>query len=178
MVAIVMTIAIVSDQVVKQVVAEWLGPTAIDHRRELAGRLLALEYVENTGAAFGMFAGRVWVVSFLAVAVAALFIVLIVSHLAPTALNQVAIGMIFGGAVGNMIDRVRLGYVIDYVAVGSWPKFNIADSAITIGVAIVLLGLVRDQQPGSSTSAPSPERPSGSSSGDSGHYRERNGIAH
>jgi signal peptidase II len=46
-------------------------------------------------------------------------------------------GLIVGGAIGNIADRVRLGYVVDFVAVSAWPKFNVADSAITIGVLLL-----------------------------------------
>ena len=48
-----------------------------------------------------------------------------------------SLGLLVGGALGNIIDRVRLGYVVDFVAVGVWPKFNAADSAVTIGVLML-----------------------------------------
>ena len=53
-------------------------------------------------------------------------------------LFHVGAGFVAGGAIGNLIDRVRLGYVTDFVAIGPWPKFNIADSAITVGVLILV----------------------------------------
>lgn len=146
LIAIVTAVVIVFDQIVKWTMTGWLGPRAVEHRWELVGRILALEYVENTGAAFGILAGRAWLVSILAIVVAALFVVLVASRLDANPLNQVAVGMILGGAAGNMIDRVRFGYVIDYIAVGTWPRFNVADSAVTLGVALVMVRMVRDDQ--------------------------------
>jgi signal peptidase II len=52
----------------------------------------------------------------------------------PSLFLSIGLGLLLGGAVGNLIDRFRLGYVVDFVAVGIWPKFNIADSALTNGV--------------------------------------------
>ncbi len=175
--AVVTVVVIVLDQVVKRAMVEGLGPSAADHRWELVGRFLAFEYVENTGAAFGMFAGRVWLVSVLAIGVAALFVVLIATRLDGNPMNQVAIGLILGGAAGNMIDRIRLGYVIDYIAVGIWPKFNVADSAITLGVAMVMLGLMGDDQRDIRASGASSERPRVPSSEVHEDHHERNDVA-
>jgi signal peptidase II len=56
------------------------------------------------------------------------------------------LGMLLGGAVGNLMDRIRLGYVVDFVDVSAWPKFNVADSAITVGVILIAWhALVHDQ---------------------------------
>lgn len=177
LIAIVTALVILLDQVIKRVIEEWLGPSSTDHRWELAGRFLAFEYVENTGVAFGMFAGRVWLVSVLAIAVAALFVVLIPLLLDGNPMNQVAIGLILAGAAGNMIDRIRLGYVIDYIAIGAWPKFNVADSAITIGVVVVMLGLIREERAEVGTSESSFERSAASSPPGHEHHHERNDVA-
>ncbi len=60
-------------------------------------------------------------------------------------LLQLGIGLIVGGAIGNLIDRLRLGYVVDFIAAGTWPKFNIADSAITIGLMLMAWTVFRDE---------------------------------
>ena len=110
--------------------------------------LFNLTYLTNTGAAFGMLAGEqgVWrQVFFVGVAVVALAAIgfLYRKLRAASVWYAVALGLIAGGAVGNLIDRLRLGSVIDfldvYVGVHHWPAFNLADSAITVGVAIFLL---------------------------------------
>jgi signal peptidase II len=65
-------------------------------------------------------------------------------------LPQTALALVMGGAVGNLLDRARLGYVIDYVDVywgaHHWPAFNVADSAITIGVALLVLDILANPQ--------------------------------
>ena len=108
-----------------------------------------LVYVTNTGAAFGFLAGsRSWLrqAFFIAVAIAALIVILFAyGHLKKQGKIFVcALGLIAGGAVGNLIDRLRFGSVVDfldfYLGAYHWPAFNIADSAITVGVALFLLG--------------------------------------
>ena len=138
------------DQSVKLAVTVWLGPNSAEQRWELAGRFLAFEYVENRGAAFGLFAGQTL---FLALAAVAAALILWTGLARTTARSKVAaigLGLVVGGALGNLIDRVRLGYVVDFFAVGIWPKFNVADSAITIGLILLgwyaLDGHAREQQ--------------------------------
>lgn len=103
---------------------------------------LNIVYVENKGAAFGIFAsfGNNFfiVISFIAMA-AILFYLLKV----PKGLELYSISLIFGGAVGNLIDRIMLGKVIDfidfYVGTWHWPAFNVADSALTIGIIMFII---------------------------------------
>jgi signal peptidase II len=70
-------------------------------------------------------------------------VLLYMRQVTPGVWLTVAIGLISGGALGNLFDRVRLGHVVDFLSVGSWPNFNIADSAITVGVLILVWGLTR-----------------------------------
>lgn len=129
---------ILLDQTLKFAVTGWLGPDAVSHRWELAGSLLAFEYVENPGAAFGLLRGQTGLLILAALA-ATVLVVLGISRLtAASRMVPVGFGFLLGGALGNLLDRVRLGYVVDFLAVGMWPKFNVADSAITVG--LVLLG--------------------------------------
>ena len=113
--------------------------------------LFDLTYLTNTGAAFGMLAGAksVWrQVFFVGVAVAAIG-VMVFSYRQFRNQGRIfvhAIGLIAGGAVGNLIDRLRFGAVVDflYFHIGThyWPAFNVADSAITIGVGLFILGTI------------------------------------
>ena len=114
--------------------------------------VFALSYVRNTGAAFGVLAGvpsGVRLPLFLAVTLAAAGA--LIAFLRKTPADQPwvvgAIGGILGGAVGNLVCRLRYGEVIDFLDLhwGSlhWPPFNVADSAITVGVAVVLLHSLR-----------------------------------
>jgi signal peptidase II len=125
------------DQLLKRIIVDWLGPDATHHRWELAGRYLAFQYVENDGAAFGLLAGRTMLLIVLAVVVAGGFVATMRRDLAHDRRMQIAIVLILAGATGNLIDRIRLGYVVDFVAIGAWPKFNLADTCIS--VALILL---------------------------------------
>lgn len=111
--------------------------------------LFNLTYLTNTGAAFGMLAGAqsIWrQVFFVGVAVAAI-VILFFSYRQFCRQGRIfahAIGLIAGGAVGNLIDRLRFGAVVDfldfYVGTHHWPAFNVADSAICVGVGLFILG--------------------------------------
>lgn len=116
--------------------------------REIIPGFFHLTYLTNTGAAFGMLAGRESLmrqIFFVGVAFAALVAMAYFFYRLKerSLLYPVAIGMISGGAIGNLIDRLRLGSVIDFLDffVGRyhWPAFNVADSAITVGVGLFLL---------------------------------------
>ena len=125
------------DQLAKAAVVQALGPGAERHRVEVLGSIFAIHYVENTGAAFGLLRGQGAVLSLLALVVLG-GLVLYYRRLATAGLLAgVSLGLLVGGAVGNLVDRARLGYVVDFVAVGPWPKFNLADSAITVGVLLL-----------------------------------------
>lgn len=135
LVALVATLVL--DQIVKLGVTAWLGPEATEQRWELIGRFVALQYVENRGAAFGLFEGQTLLLAFAAVIAALILLTEVAKAAATSRFAAGGIGLVLGGAIGNVVDRVRLGYVVDFVAVGIWPKFNVADAAITVGLLIL-----------------------------------------
>ncbi len=108
-------------------------------------------HTHNTGAAFGLFQGHSFALSIVAsvgIAVILLYALFIYRRfpILENRLGMLALGLILGGAVGNLIDRLNLGYVTDFIDIGVWPTFNIADSAVTVGVIILaylLLPLAR-----------------------------------
>jgi len=113
--------------------------------------VFSLTLVMNPGLAFGML-GRTppawrWVVAGLSVA-ALVALLTFARRMAPTGglVSTVALGLILGGAVGNLIDRARFGAVVDfldfYVGAYHWPAFNVADSGISVGVALLALRMV------------------------------------
>ena len=75
---------------------------------------------------------------------AALWVVIVgaVVAAAPPALAALGFGMVFGGAAGNLLDRIRRGAVVDFVAAGSWPVFNLADTAMTVGLVVAAVGVL------------------------------------
>ena len=112
-----------------------------------------LVYVRNKGAAFGFLADTGFRVPFLLTTtmVAVVFLVWFYRQLKPEqVLSRSALSMVLGGAVGNLIDRLRLGEVIDFLDVHwfqhHWPAFNVADSAICVGVGMLLLAQWRDSR--------------------------------
>ncbi|MDI9566967.1 MAG: signal peptidase II [Chloroflexota bacterium] len=101
---------------------------------------------ENYGAAFGLFQGGGVVFGLLA-AVVSLVIIIFYSRIPHEhVLMRVALAMQMGGALGNLIDRIRFGPVTDFIAVGTFPVFNIADASITVGVALLLFALWYDER--------------------------------
>jgi len=128
----------------------------------LVDDLLSFTLVMNPGLAFGLL-GSVprawrWVVAALSlVALGVLARVALRVLPAGGPVGKLAIGLIFGGAVGNLIDRARFGAVVDFVDVHwrgwHWPAFNVADSAITIGVALLALRLMTDRTPAETSGA-------------------------
>jgi signal peptidase II len=113
--------------------------------------LINLTHIHNTGIAFGLLAGQTSLMRtlfFVAVSLLAMGVVLWMVMRLPEGqkVELVALSLVFGGALGNAIDRIRLGKVIDFIDVYyrsyHWPAFNVADSAITIGVILLLFRLV------------------------------------
>lgn len=108
-------------------------------------RYVSLTYVTNTGAVFGLFPDYGGIFMVIAVVVVAA-IILYYRHLPGDQwLVQTSLGLQLGGAVGNLIDRLRYGHVIDFIDFKVWPVFNVADSAIVVGVAILAYHLLRDR---------------------------------
>ena len=110
-----------------------------------------LTYVRNTGAAFGLFASVDSSVKAILLNSIAVIVFLIVSAYAVRSSHksirlQVGLALILGGAVGNLLDRVRFGYVVDFldfaISGHHWPAFNVADSAICIGVGLLFLDML------------------------------------
>jgi signal peptidase II len=141
---LVAALLVAADQITKYLVVSNLGLyeswTPIP---ALKGRL-DIHYVTNTGAAFGLFQNGGLFFVIVAVVVS-LIILLYYRHLADGQwLIRLSLGLQLGGAVGNLIDRIRLGHVIDFIDVHFWPVFNVADSAIVVGVFLLAFLLLRE----------------------------------
>ncbi len=98
--------------------------------------------VHNTGIAFGLFKDCGFIFIIIPLVLTALLIYNVYYYRYSEQLSRIyilAFSLILGGAIGNLIDRIALGYVVDFIDFRIWPVFNIADSAITIGAAIILL---------------------------------------
>jgi signal peptidase II len=144
-VAVATTVAVI-DQLSKSVLASTIGSRHLASRVEVVDGWLALEYTENRGAAFGLFSGLAPIITGVSIAILAGLLFYFFRQVRPPFWQTIATGAIAGGALGNLVDRVRLGHVIDFVSVGPWPNFNVADSAITIGVLVLVRGMTRQSQ--------------------------------
>jgi signal peptidase II len=138
---IIFLLTVVLDAISKKFMSSWLS---LGQSSSVIPGFFQFTLVHNKGAAFGV--GSSWSVPiFLLFSVVALVVVTMLFYqLKPhEKLSAIGLSMILGGAFGNIIDRIRLGYVVDfldvYVKTHHWPVFNIADSAITIGA--ILLGI-------------------------------------
>jgi signal peptidase II len=137
--AIVMIAIVAADQASKAWILGRLGPNGDSNEIKVIPGFLRFIYVENTGAAFGMFQGKSPILTSLAMLVIVFLIVYFRHAIAQSLWLSIALGLQLGGALGNVVDRFRHGFVVDFVNVPKWPTFNLADSAITIGV--IMLGL-------------------------------------
>lgn len=144
---------VVADQISKTLLLDVIGPGSGRGRVPILGPWLEFEYAQNRGTAFGLFPQLSSLVALasLAIVVGLLWHFARESH--PPWWLTLATGAIVGGALGNLLDRARLGYVVDFIAVGSWPNFNVADSAITAGALILCWGWRRTNVPGDTNPA-------------------------
>jgi signal peptidase II len=130
--------AIVADQLTKHVVASQLW---LDENVKVLGPF-SIHHVQNSGIAFGLFAQATGVVIVLTLVAVGWMVVYFYRSGARHPLLPVAVGLLIGGSVSNLADRIRLGHVTDFLDLRYWPAFNLADSFIVIGVAILLGALV------------------------------------
>jgi signal peptidase II len=129
------------DQVAKAIVESELVP---GEQIEVLGPI-GLTLAHNEGVAFGLASGSA--APLIAFAVLALgFVGFLLARNPSTPGMWVAVGLVAGGALGNLLDRLRAGEVTDYVEIGSWPPFNLADVAITVGVLVFALIFLKEER--------------------------------
>ena len=135
---VVAAAAVVADQVTKQVVGRTLP---LGDSVDIIGPF-SIRHVQNSGIAFGLFASRTAPV----IGVTAVTVGLMLWFFARSGRRHpvlpVALGLVVGGSIANLIDRVRLGHVTDFLDLVAWPAFNLADAFIVVGVAILFGTLV------------------------------------
>ncbi len=138
---VVVAAAVSADQLTKHLVSSDL---ALDQSSQVVGPL-SIHRLENSGIAFGLFGSATSVVITLTVIAVAWMVVYFARSGARHPVIPAALGLLIGGSVSNLVDRVRLGYVTDFIDFGWWPAFNLADSFIVIGVVMLTVSaLVAD----------------------------------
>jgi signal peptidase II len=130
--------AVVADQLTKQLVSSQL---ALDDEVHVAGPL-SIHHVQNSGIAFGLFADATPIVTVLTAIAVGWMLYFFARSGSRHPVLPVALGLLIGGSASNLIDRVRLGHVTDFIDVRFWPAFNLADSFIVSGVVILLVALL------------------------------------
>lgn len=140
--AVTALILYVADQVTKALVVANL---AHGERVDVIGELVQLWHVRNTGAAFSLLPGATWLFVPMHVVSVALVVYFFRQFQARGPWIHVVLGAILAGSLGNVTDRVRLGYVTDFVSVGigdlRWPAFNVADPSVVLGIIVLVLYL-------------------------------------
>lgn len=130
--------------VVDQVTKSWARTTLIGSPRTVIPNLLSWEYAENTGAAFGLLRGSGAGILLGFAAIIAMGIVAYAVSQASRTPEVVGLALIGGGAAGNLVDRITnsdqflAGFVVDWIRLPNFPNFNVADSSITVGAAMLI----------------------------------------
>lgn len=148
--ALVLALAVfLTDQFLKRLVE---GSMRTGQSIPLIQDVLYLTYVKNSGGAFGILGGQIAVL-LAGSAVAIVFVLWVLLAGLPTLLTVVGCGLVLGGAAGNLLDRIAEGWVTDFLdlqfwPLQRWPVFNVADVAIVLGVAALLLAALRPEKAG------------------------------
>jgi signal peptidase II len=130
--------AVVADQVTKHVVTSTL---ALDDAVHVVGPL-SIHHVQNSGIAFGLFSSATIGVTVVTGIAVVWMLVFFARSGSRHPVLPAALGLLIGGSLSNLVDRIRLGHVTDFIDFKYWPAFNLADSFIVVGVAILLAALV------------------------------------
>jgi signal peptidase II len=136
--AAVAVAALVADQVTKHIVTRTL---ALDDSVHVVGPL-SIHHVQNSGIAFGLFASATAVVTVVTAGAVIWMLAFFARSGSRHPVLPAALGLLIGGSVSNLIDRIRLHHVTDFVDLKWWPAFNLADTFIVVGVAILAVALV------------------------------------
>ncbi|MBI3977889.1 MAG: signal peptidase II [Chloroflexi bacterium] len=145
-----------------QLTKRWVMANLVPNQSLFEDAPVRITYVTNTGAAFGLFQGSSYMFALIALAVVVLIVLYFQVLATNSAFFRIALGLQLGGAVGNLIDRVRYGHVVDFVDLRFWPVFNVADSAIVVGVILLGYLMLFGPSPTQPLSAPRTDEPAGS----------------
>jgi len=132
---------IILDQLIKLLI---IAKFQLHQSTPLIKNIFHLTYVSNTGAGFGIFHNNNLLLICISIMIIGLLSYLY-NKFPDNKLSKISFALIIGGAIGNLIDRIRIGFVVDYLDFKIWPAFNLADSAITIGAIILIILIIKEK---------------------------------
>lgn len=109
----------------------------------LIDNILYITVVFNKGAAFSILRGQTTFLIYIGIVFIAFFFILMMRERKRSVIYYISCGLVLGGALSNLYDRIFLGYVIDYIDIKIWPVFNLADSCITVGAILLFISSFR-----------------------------------
>lgn len=132
---LISAVVVIIDQLSKYYMVQFLSSGIV---YPIIGNILELTFVKNKGAAFGILQNQtvLFVIITIMVSIALIYLLITVPG---QFIIKLSLSMILGGAIGNLIDRIRLGYVVDFIHITHWPVFNIADMCIVFGSVILAI---------------------------------------
>ncbi|MCE5099275.1 signal peptidase II [Staphylococcus cohnii] len=140
-------VILILDQITKFIITKTMQ---IGDSFEVIPNFLSITSHRNNGAAWGILSGKMAFFYIITVIILIILIVFFIKEAKHNVLMQIAISLLFAGALGNFIDRVLNGEVVDfvdtYIFSYNFPIFNVADSSLTIGVVLVIIALLRDMR--------------------------------
>ncbi len=138
---IVILVSLIIDQIIKFFVENNMYGKSID----IVENIFSLTYVQNRGAAWGIFSGNDWILKIFA-PILIIVVIIFVYRICKTKLEFIFGGLIVGGAIGNLLDRIIRGYVVDFLDFKFWPVFNFADICIVVGCVLLIIALWRKEK--------------------------------
>lgn len=142
----VLWIAVIVISVALDRITKWLAVLYLKGNGSVSiiGELLHFTYVENEGAAFGMMKNARWIFMVISTLAIGAMIFYLIKYKPKSRLALVSLAMIIGGGIGNMIDRVLLGYVVDfiYIKIIDFAVFNVADAFVCVGTALLIIYII------------------------------------
>ena len=133
---------VVLDQITKAIIR---GQMDLRERHEVTS-WFSISRVNNEGIAFGLFPGRQEAIAVLTVVALSAIAIALAGLVSRNPMVAAGAGLLVGGSLGNLIDRLAHGAVTDFIDVARWPAFNVADCGITVGAVLIVLGLMADDR--------------------------------
>lgn len=131
-------LVVAADQLTKLWVSRALDP---GQSVQVAG-IFHISYVTNTGAAFGILRGQSMLLTVAALVVVAALLIFYRQFASISPVTRISLGLVLGGSLGNLVDRLRLGHVVDFLDFTYWPSFNVADSSIVVGEILLVYSVL------------------------------------